>query len=62
LREKEDEVLGIGKGKLGHLLAWRAQGGLVPCLLTKELPYLRRAHLRRRVHHQWGGLRVVRLQ
>jgi hypothetical protein len=61
-REQEDEVSGIGRGKLGRLLAWRAHGGLVPCLFIEELPVLRRAHLRRRVHHQWGGLRELRLQ
>jgi hypothetical protein len=61
-REQEDEVSGRGRGKLGCLLAWRAHGGLVPCLFTEELLHLRRVHLRRRAHQQWGGLRVVRLQ
>jgi hypothetical protein len=61
-REKEDEVLGIGRGNIGCLLAWRESTGLVPNLFSGELPVLRRAHLRRRAHHQWGELRVVRLQ
>jgi hypothetical protein len=61
-REQEDEVSCRGRGKFGRLLAWRAHGGLVPCLFTKELPLLRRVHLVRRVHQEWGGLRVVRLQ
>jgi hypothetical protein len=61
-RKQEDDVLGIGRGKLGHLLAWRAHGGLVPSLFSGELPVLRRAHLRRRAHHQWGVLRELRLQ
>ena len=55
-REQEDEVSGIGRGKLGRLLAWRAHGGLVPSLFSGELLVLRRAH------HQWGGLRELRLQ
>ena len=59
-REQEDEVSGIGRGKLGRLLAWRAHGGLVPSLFSGELPVLRRAHLRRRAHHQWGVLRELR--
>jgi hypothetical protein len=61
-REQEDEVSGIGRGKLGRLLAWRAHGGLVPSLFIEELAVLRRAHLRRRVHHQWAGLIELRLQ
>ena len=54
--EREKDVSGIGRGKLGHLLAWRAHGGLVPSLFSGELPVLRRAH------HQWGGLRELSLQ
>ena len=60
-REQEDEVSGRGRGNLGRLLAWRDHGGLVPCLFTEELLDLRRAHLRRRVHQQWGGLRELSL-
>jgi hypothetical protein len=56
-REQDDEVSSIGRGKLGSLLAWRESAGLVPSLFSGELPVLRR-----RAHHQWGALRVVRLQ
>jgi len=60
-REQEDEVSGIGRGKLGHLLVWRAHGGLVPSLFSGDILHLRRAHLRRRENQQWGGIRVVTL-
>jgi hypothetical protein len=30
--------------------------------IYEELPVLRRVHLVRRAHHQWGGLRELRLQ
>jgi len=50
-REQDDEVSGIGRVKLGCLLAWREPSGLVPNLFSEELLLLRRAHLRRRVHH-----------
>jgi hypothetical protein len=43
-REKEDEVSGIGRGKLGRLLAWREPVGLEPSLFSGELLHLRRAH------------------
>jgi hypothetical protein len=61
-REQEDEVSGIGRGKLGRLLAWRESTDLVPSLFSGELPVLRRAYLRRRAHHQLGILREIRLQ
>jgi hypothetical protein len=61
-REKEDEVSDRGTVNIGSLIVWRAHGGLVPCLFTKELLDLRRAHLRRRAHRQWGGLREINLQ
>jgi hypothetical protein len=61
-REQEDEVSGIGRGKLGRLLAWRESTGLVLSVFSGELPVLRRAHLGRRAHHQWGVFRELRLQ
>jgi hypothetical protein len=61
-REQEDEVSGIGRGKLGCLLAWREPASLVPSLFSGELLHLRREHLRRRAHQQWGGLRERSLQ
>jgi hypothetical protein len=50
-REKEDDVLGIGRGNIGILLSWRESADLVPSLFSGELPVLRRSHLRRRAHH-----------
>jgi hypothetical protein len=44
------------------MLSWREPSGLEPCLFVEELPVLRRAHLLRRAHQQWGGLTLVRLQ
>jgi hypothetical protein len=44
------------------MLSWREPSGLEPCLFTEELPVLRRVHLLRRAHQQWGGLTPVRLQ
>jgi hypothetical protein len=44
------------------MLSWREASSLEPCLFTEELPVLRRAHLLRRAHQQWGGLTPVRLQ
>jgi len=49
-REKKDEVSGRGRGNMGCLLAWRGHGFLFPCLFTKELLDMRKAHLMRRAH------------
>ena len=43
-REKEDEVSGRCRGKLGHLLAWRAHGSLGPYYLMLIILAWRRAH------------------
>jgi hypothetical protein len=44
------------------MLSWREASSLESQLFSGELPVLRRVHLRRRAHHQWGGLTPVRLQ
>jgi hypothetical protein len=48
--------------ELACLLSWREAFNYWPCLFSGELSDLRRVHLRRRVHHQWGALTHVRLQ
>jgi hypothetical protein len=59
---QEDEDCCIGRGYLGQMLSWIEPSVLDPCLFSGELPVSRRAHLRRRAHHQWGGLTPIRLQ
>jgi hypothetical protein len=49
---QEDENGSIGRGELGHLLAWRAHGGLGPSLFMVITLARRRAHHRRGVHSQ----------
>jgi hypothetical protein len=44
------------------MLSWREASGLEPCLFVEELLVLKRAHLLRRAHQQWGGLTPVRLE
>jgi hypothetical protein len=44
------------------MLPWREASSLESQLFSGELSVLRRAHLRRRAHHQWGALTPIRLQ
>jgi hypothetical protein len=44
------------------MLPWREASSLESQLFRGELLVLRRAHLRRMVHHQWGELTPVILQ
>jgi len=59
--EQEDENSCIGRGYLGRMLPWREASSLESQLFSGELPILRREHLRRREHHQWGGLTPIKL-
>jgi hypothetical protein len=41
------------------MFSWREPSGLELCLFVEDLPVLRRAHLLRRAHQQWGDLTLV---
>jgi hypothetical protein len=48
--EHEDEVGGIGRGKLGQFYSWRSYGSLGPYYLVVFILAWRRAHYSRRAH------------
>jgi hypothetical protein len=57
---QEDGNGSIERGKLGHLLPWRARGGLGPYYLLVLVIARRRAHLWRRAHtHLAVGVLVL---
>jgi hypothetical protein len=44
------------------MLPWREAYSLESLLFSGDISILRRVHLRRRAHHQWGALTPVKLQ